>query len=412
MIWDTIVVGAGAAGLMTAITAARQGVKNVLLLDAKEKIGAKILMSGGTRCNLTNAKITEKDFETEEKNILRSVLQSFSSAQALEFFEEIGVEVVLEDGGKFFPVTHSGRTVLEALQKEIARLSIKIHAPRKVSGVSFQGNEFLVSGAGFDYRARTIALTTGGLSYPATGSDGSGYTIAKSFGHRLIPTTSALTPLLSEDKEWRTLSGLALPAKLSVWFEGKKQRSAEGDFLFTHFGFSGPVVLDISRHWARNCDKKDLKISVSFLPSEEEQKFREKILGRITEKPNQSLKSFMEEFLPVRFVNVFFKKNLISDIVLNQLSKDNREKLCRSLFYCPLEVKGVFGYEKAEVTAGGIDLAEVHRLTLESKSRSGLFFAGEVLDVDGRIGGFNFQWAWSSGFVAGSAIAKKVLHPE
>ncbi len=395
---------------MTAITAARAGIKGILLLDSQPKVGAKILMSGGTRCNLTNENIETNDYEGEQKNIFRAVLAAFSSQKAVEFFEELGVSVVLEAGGKYFPSTHSGRTVLEALLAEVKKLGVDLENPKKVNNLIFQDEHFHVQGKGFSYSSEAVALTPGGLSYPTTGSDGAGYGLAGFFGHKIVETTPALTPLLTDDPDWKTLTGLSLPVRLTFWEHGKKKISFEGPFLFTHFGFSGPTALNISRHWIRAKEKQGLKLTASFLPGWKEDDFCHKIIEAITQSPSLQIKSVLAEALPGRFIEMLLGKLRIpGTLVLNQLRKEQREQLMKALFHFSLQVSGAVGYQKAEVTAGGIDLVEVDKATLESKLRPGLFFAGELLDVDGRIGGFNFQWAWSSGFVAGWGIAQKLL---
>lgn len=407
-VWEIAVVGAGAAGLMAAIFAAKSGAR-VLLLDSKEKIGAKILMSGGTRCNLTNEKVTERDYESEQPNLLKAPLRAYNAEQTLRFFESIGVEVEAETGGKFFPVTHSGRTVLEALVKELKKSNVTLKTGCKVTTLSKPSETapFDLEGDGFHVQARAVVLTTGGLSFPATGSDGTGYKLAKAFGHTLVETSASLTPLLTTDADWKSISGVSLPVKLT-YTGAEKKRSYEGSFLFTHFGFSGPVVLNISRHWIRD---KSLgkKIRVNFLPDTEESEFRENFLQSIGKSPGKQLGSLLSMGLPTRFVEVFLAKmGLSSQTVLNQLRREDRERLVRELFGYELPVSGDRGYAKAEVTAGGIPLNEVDKNTMESKKQPGLFFAGEILDVDGRIGGFNFQWAWSTGTVAARGAAKFV----
>lgn len=411
-------VGAGAAGLMTAVTCRRAGLK-VLLLDGREKIGAKILISGGTRCNITNLQVTEKDFQSESLRVVKRILQTFSSSSAVQFFRDIGVETVLEEDGKFFPGSHSAQTVLDAFLGKCRRLDVRLETGRKVNGLDFDGNHFKVSGMNFYYAARTVVLCTGGLSYPSTGSDGSGYEIAALFGHKLIPTSPALTPLLSDDPDWKSLSGIAIPVCLTLSEGGKKSVQYQGSMLFTHFGFSGPAVLNMSRHWIRHQSggaaktMSDARLSVNFLPEFREDNFREKLaeVGRKT--PSRLVKNSVSEKLPERLSGVLMKKaSLSQSLVVNQLKRTEREKLLQVLFHSLLKVTGVFGYLKAEVTAGGVDLAEVNSSTLESKKRPGLFFAGEILDADGRIGGFNFQWAWSSGFAAAQGVIRKIHEKE
>ena len=197
-IYDVAVVGAGAAGLMAAIQANRRNLK-VLLVDGQQKIGAKILMSGGTRCNVTNRQVTEKDFASDQIRTVRNILKAFPPEETVRFFEELGVTLILEEGGKFFPSTHSGRTILDTFLKEIAKRKIDLKTGRKVREAAFEGGVFLLKGNGFKEQAKAVVLCTGGLSYPKTGSDGVGYSLARTFGHHLIPTIPALTPLLLDD---------------------------------------------------------------------------------------------------------------------------------------------------------------------------------------------------------------------
>jgi predicted Rossmann fold flavoprotein len=408
--YDTIIIGAGAAGLMTAITAARNGVK-VLLLDGQKKIGAKILMSGGTRCNVTNKQISEKDYNSHQLMRVRNILRGFDNKQTLEFFNALGVELVLEstgDWGKYFPVTNSGKTVLDALLKACAQHKVEVKPDHKVMAVTCAAGVFTVQGEGFSYQAPCVVLTTGGLSYPTTGSDGVGYRIARGFGHSIVPTTPALTPLLTNDADLKTLSGISLPVALMLYSNGKKVRTILDDFLFTHLGFSGPAALDISRHWLAAKDT-NAQIFVNFLPSETQESFDALLQTAIQKSPKKSLKNFLCGFLPERLALVLLTKmHFDGHKALCQLDRQTRQKVGTLCVNYPLACTGVVGYSKAEVTAGGVDLAEVNPKNLESNHQPGLYFAGEILDVDGRIGGFNFQWAWASGFAVGTALAKTV----
>lgn len=408
MIYDVIVVGAGAAGLMTAIQAARLKLR-VLLLDSREKIGAKILMSGGTRCNVTNFKVSERDFNGGNPRAIRNILSAFSSEKAVQFFEELGVTLIREEGGKYFPSTHSAKTVLDSLVNEVKKSGVLLETGKKVTRVVKEEDDFEVSGTGFRYRAKTVVLTTGGLSYPSSGSDGTGFEISKSLGHSLIPTSPALTPLLTDDLDLKKLTGLTLPVVLSLFIDGKKELEYTGSFLFTHFGFSGPAVLNMSRHWLRIESGKERSLYCNFLPHLTEQEFSDRLIRHIEKHPAQSVCNALLQWFPERFVEIYLKKTGISpETHLNQLKRTDRDKITRSFFHFELSVSGVYGYTKAEVTAGGVSLEEVDTKTMESKRAPGLFFAGEILDVDGRIGGFNFQWAWSSGTVVAKGIRKKL----
>jgi predicted Rossmann fold flavoprotein len=405
MVYDVIIVGAGAAGLMTAIQAAEGGLR-VLLLEGQKKVGAKILMSGGTRCNVTNKAVSEKDFNSEHLIYVRNILRSFSNAETIAFFQELGVELVLEPTGKYFPITNSGKTVLDALLRKIEACKVTLLCEHKVRAVSRDGDGFILKGDHFQYQGKRVVLTTGGLSYPTTGSDGTGYRLAQSFGHPMIETFAALTPLTTKDNDLKSLSGITLEVRLTLLTDGKKGFSCRDSFLFAHFGFSGPASLDISRHWLKTRGQK--RIMANFIPDQDENSLLI-ILRQVLEKtPRKTIRGVLIELLPQRLADVLLKKTgLDASLPMNQLDKASRQALISRCVQYPLDVTGVLGYSKAEVTAGGIDFAEINPKTLESKLMPGLFFAGEILDVDGRIGGFNFQWAWASGYTAAQAIIKE-----
>jgi len=407
-IWDVAVVGAGAAGLMTSIFCGKEGLR-VLLLDGQKKIGAKILMSGGTRCNITNLEITEKDYASENIRVARNILRGFTSGEVLSLFKQMGVEVEMEKGGKFFPKSHSAQTVLEALIKEAQSQNVVLQTGCKITGIE-KDAAFSLRGSNADFFAHHVVLCSGGLSYPTTGSDGTGYGLARRFGHSLVPTSAALTPLLTQDSDFKSIMGVALPVCLTLMKEGEKILSFKGDFLFTHFGFSGPVVLNMSRYWDRERKKNNnVVLTANFLPGMNEDEMRQCLLQRLKGGTPRIIRRVLSDFLPENFAAVILKKlDIAEDTALNQLKKDDREKLIQFLFRSVLPVTSVYGYRKAEVTAGGIPLSEVHPQTLESKLCPGLFFAGEILDTDGRIGGFNFQWAWSSAAAAARGVISRM----
>jgi predicted Rossmann fold flavoprotein len=406
MVYDVIIVGAGAAGLMTAIQAAQGGLR-VLLLEGQKKVGAKILMSGGTRCNVTNKGVSEKDFNSERIIYARNILRSFSNADTIVFFKDSGVELVLEPTGKYFPSTHSGKTILDALLRKInSETNATLLCEHKVRAVGKDNNGFSVQGDHFHYHGKNIVLTTGGLSYPTTGSDGTGYRLAQSFGHSMIETTPALTPLTTQDNDFKSLSGITLEVQLTLAADGKRQFSCRDSFLFTHFGFSGPSALDISRHYLRA--KGNKQIIANFIPDYDENSLQTHLRKVGSMSPRKTLRGVLIELMPQRLADIILKKAGIKGAMpMNQLDKASRGRLIAGCVYYALDVTGVLGYSKAEVTAGGIDWAEINPKTLESKLAPGLFFAGEILDVDGRIGGFNFQWAWASGFTVGQTLIKK-----
>jgi predicted Rossmann fold flavoprotein len=377
------------------------------VLDGSGTIGAKILISGGGRCNVTNLQVSEKDYQTAGPRTVRNVLRAFPPEQTIRFFKDLGVEMVLEEGTKYFPKKQSAKAVLQALLDASRRAGVVIEQGKKVTGVSKKNGIFCVSGEGFESLAKTLVIATGGLSYPGTGSDGSGYPLARSFGHALVPTTPALTPLITSDPDWKSLAGITLPVELSIHSDGQTIARSEGALLFTHVGFSGPAVLDISGPWIR-CDAKRKELAVNFLPARREADVMAEMARSVGEHAGRSWKRSLASYFPERLVEVLLGKHGIDpQRRLDQISKKERESFLHALFRFPVKVTGSQGYEKAEVTSGGVDIREVDAKTLESKLCPGLFFAGEVLDVDGRIGGFNFQWAWASGTVAGQAILQR-----
>jgi predicted Rossmann fold flavoprotein len=394
--YDLIIIGAGAAGLIAAQEAGRSGL-SVLVLEGQAAAGAKILLSGGGRCNATNAVITEKDFNSGCPRTVRHVLEHFSADAAVRFFEERGVALQLEEDGKYFSSAGDANVVLRALLKAADGSGARIEYQRRVQKVSCQDGLFHVTGNGFAVQGCSILVATGGLSYPATGSDGFGHALAKQFGHRISPVFPVLTPFKTNDALWTSLSGIAVPVRLTLWASGRKVIEKQGSLLFTHEGFSGPVVLDMSRHWGAAQKEKDAAISVDFLPQSPQLHYK-----------RRHLKNAFAEVLPLRLVEVLLEKTEINGTKQYfNLRASQREALDKILRSCPLPISGVMGWGKAEVTAGGVDLEELKGASLESKLQPGLFFAGEVLDVDGRVGGFNLHWAWASGIAAASGVLRR-----
>ncbi|HEY2954097.1 MAG TPA: aminoacetone oxidase family FAD-binding enzyme [Candidatus Eisenbacteria bacterium] len=456
------VVGAGAAGLTAALRAAESGAR-VTLLNAHPKIGLKILMSGGTRCNVTHERVDERDFHGGSRAFVRRVLSAFSAEQARAWIESLGVALKLEPTGKLFPETDNAHTVLDALLGACRRAGVAIEAGARVArieraGEAARGGGAGGGGAGGDagdagagdagaetrprYRlgiqrvrdsaafgaevaavgeqnwplppaepdewieADAVILATGGLSFPRTGSDGTGYALAASLGHTIVPPVPALTPLAASDALCARLQGLTLEAELTLRVEGKRTAATSGSFLFTHFGYSGPAALDLSRHWHRA--EGDRTVSASFLPGESPEGLREAWLAAARDS-HLGVRRHLGARLPDRLVVALCEEcGVPPGAPLTQVERARREGLLRLITARALPVTGTLGYEKAEVTAGGVALAEVDPRTLESRKAPGVFLCGEILDVEGRLGGFNFQWSWSSGTVAGRSAGRLV----
>jgi predicted flavoprotein YhiN len=440
-----LVVGAGAAGLTAALRAAEAGAR-VTLLNAHPRIGLKILMSGGTRCNVTHENVDERDFHGGSSAFVRRVLRAFTAEQARAWMESLGVALKLEPTGKLFPVTDNAHTVLDGLLDACRKAGVTIEPGARVvrieraeeaAGAAASGDagaappryrlgiQRVRESAAFGaevaaagernwllpaqepeewMEADAVVLATGGLSFPRTGSDGTGYALAASLGHEIVPPVPALTPLAASDLLCARLQGLTLEVELTLRVAGKRAAATRGSFLFTHFGYSGPAALDLSRHWHRA--EGERTVSASFLPGETVESLRAAWLAAARD-PQLSARKHLGVRLPDRLVVALCEEcGVAPATTLGQVGRARREALLSFVTARALPVTGTLGYEKAEVTAGGVALSEVDPGTLESRKAPGVFLCGEILDVEGRLGGFNFQWAWSSGTVAGRGIVR------
>jgi len=405
-----IVVGAGAAGLATAIFAKRAAPDlSVRCLDGATKLGAKILVSGGSRCNVTNRVVTERDFWGGASRLVRNVLRAFPADRAAAFFESLGVRLHEEEDGKLFPDTNRSRTVLDALLAESSRLGVVIETGRRVTGMVRGAQGFVVETAdGSRFDAMSVTLATGGRSLPKTGSDGFGYGLARQLGHTYVETTPALAPLVLDGNPHVARAGVAHDVALSLRVSGSIAARIDGSMLWTHFGVSGPVALNMSRHWHRaRLTGQQGDVSLNVCPTETFESLDEWWLDQERARPRAQVSTVLATRLPASIADAWIAAGGIEpETTLAHLSKNDRRRLTHALLDTPLPVVDSRGYSYAEVTAGGIPLDEVDPATMQSRVCPGLFLVGEILDVDGRLGGFNFQWAWSSGWVAGQAIAK------
>ncbi|NBX24674.1 MAG: aminoacetone oxidase family FAD-binding enzyme [Planctomycetes bacterium] len=393
---------------MTAIHAGRGGLRGVVALDGARTLGAKILVAGGGRCNVTHQAVDERDYAGSTPASIRRVLARFSVEDCVAFFEALGVALKVEDTGKLFPVSDRARTVLEALLGAAASAGVSIRHPCRVETIEpMPQGGFMLGGAWGRLHAARLALCTGGCSLPRSGSDGAGLAMARSLGHtvteRVVPS---LVPLLLAEGFWlRQLSGVAVPAELRVLGPGGKRlvrfRNA---VLFTHFGLSGPAALDISRHWTlHHALDAEVRLQLALLPDMDEAACSRWLL----EGTGRGVLARLREHLPERLARAVLEASGVEmEATPQRIDRDRRRELVRHLVGLDLPVTGDRGFTHAETTAGGVPLREVHLETMESRIRPGLHLAGEILDVDGRIGGFNFQWAWASGFIAGSAVAE------
>lgn len=401
---DVAVVGAGAAGLCAAIFAARAGAR-VRVLESKPRPGAKILISGGGRCNVLPSELDSSDFATSgSRGAMSSILRSWPLADVRDFFErDLAVPLEREpETGKLFPRSNRARDVLDALVAAAERAGAAVRSGFRLRDLRLQqeagdlGFE-LASDRDERVRARRVVLATGGLSVPKTGSDGFGLTLARALGHRITPTFPALVPLVVVDGPWRRLAGISLVATVTARRGDKSIERRTGDLLFTHRGFSGPLALDMSRHvTAPDADEVHLFARFGTVAWDE----------LLAHAPRGEVGALVRQHLPRRLAELLMRSTGVDPATrLSEFRRDDRKRLLRALTDCPLPIEGDEGYKKAEVTAGGVALSEVKTKTLESRRVPGLYLCGEILDVVGRIGGFNFLWAWVSGRRAGEAAS-------
>ena len=405
---DILVIGAGAAGLFAAAwagrTAAAAGRPLALTaVDSARKLGAKILVAGGGRCNVTHERVAESDYAGSTPPAIRKVLRRFTVENVVAFFEATGVDLKTEDTGKLFPTSDSARTVLDALVREATRAGTRLVHPARVTTLVRDGDGFVATSDAGEFAARRVILCTGGKSLPKSGSDGTGLELARSLGHSLTsPIVPALVPLVLPAGHWITaLSGLTLPAEITLKSgPGKKLFATTGSTLCTHVGLSGPAILDVSRHWLveRSADP-GVTLSLNWLPGETQ----ESLDRLLVEGQRRGALAILRERLSDRLARALCEQAAAPPT--GDLAREARRRLAALAAATPLAITGDRGFTVAEATAGGVPLAEVRLETMESRICPGLHLAGEVLDVDGRIGGFNFQWAWASGFVAGCSAA-------
>lgn len=409
------IVGAGAAGLAAAIVAAERakspGALRIVLLDGANTIGAKILVSGGGRCNITHEVVTPTDF-FGNRRIIKNVLAAFSVEQTIAWFASLGVELKREETGKLFPVTDKARTILNALVDRCRKLGVAVrpcHRVHRIERAAGADAGFLIHHTHGTVLAKKVILATGGRSLPKSGSDGFGYELARRLGHHVTPTVPALVPLVLDDRMFhKTLSGLSHEAELTTIVNGKTVDTRTGSLLWTHFGISGPVVMDASRFWClARAQEEAVTLYGNFLPGQTQEQVRQWFMEQMQDSPRRSLVKTLAQRLPQRFAESLSQyADCDGQAAIAQLPRKDRDHLLTLITKFPFPIVQDRGWNYAEVTAGGVPLEEVNFRTMESKVVPGLYLVGEILDCDGRIGGFNFQWAWATGRLAGTAAVE------
>jgi predicted Rossmann fold flavoprotein len=404
MAHDVVIIGAGAAGLMAAITAAREGA-DVRVVETRPQPGAKIRVSGGGRCNVLPSEMEIEDFYTAGSlKSVRNILGSWPLEDVREFFEDdLGLRLKVEDTGKVFPVSDSSREVVTVLLRALRETGSGLTAPFRVTNIERHDEKFHITSAdGESLQAARVVLSTGGLSMPKSGSDGGGMSIARALGHSIVPTFPALVPLLSNDQRWHELSGVSVPARITAQHKNEIIDVHAGSLLFTHFGFSGPVILNISHALTRPGNEHvELRVRWGDPPGDSWETL-------IANAGSASVRSLVSKHLPTRLASLLITiAGASPDGRVAELPRDTRTRLVETLDRYLLPVHGNQGYRTAEVTGGGVPLSEVKLSTLESRMIPGLHLCGEILDTTGKLGGYNFLWAWVTGRKAGISAAKQ-----
>lgn len=408
------VIGAGAAGMMAAVTAARAG-HNVTVYEKNEKAGKKLYITGKGRCNLTNA----CDMETLFSNImtnqkfLYSAFYSFSNLDTMAFFENLGLEIKVERGERVFPASDKSSDVISSLTMELKKLGVDIRYHSIVKKIEIENNQcrgLITKAEGQKPEAvlcDACIIATGGLSYPSTGSTGDGYRFAKELGHKVKPQTPSLVPVEIKEDIYRELQGLSLKnIRIRAIAEKKEIFSDFGEMLFTHFGISGPVILSASSYLIPYLEKaKELLFLLDLKPALSYEALDQRILMDFKDCQNKQFANSLDGLLPKKLIPVIISLSSIDPHKqVNAVTREERNRLVTSIKEMKLTVKALRGYNEAVITKGGVNVKEINPSTMESLLVKGVYFAGELLDTDALTGGFNLQIAWSTGYAAGSSV--------
>jgi predicted Rossmann fold flavoprotein len=412
--YDVAVVGAGPAGMMAAVRAAECGAK-VILLEKNEIPGIKLLMTGKERCNITNSEVEPRKFlQNFGKNgkFLMNGLYHFGVKETIEFFHEHNVPTKVERGGRVFPVSNRGKDVQELFLNLIKKNRVDLKYNCTVKKILRDDNAISkIILKDLEVEADNFIIATGGLSYPKTGSTGDGYKWAENLGHTIVDTEPVLTPVLIEEKLVKDLEGLSLKnVKISIFQNNKKYDERFGEALFTGNGMSGPIILDISKSIGKLLSSGNVDLRIDFKPALDVEKLDKRLLRDFESNSKKFAKNIFPDLMPKSLIPVMFNLTGIDpDQKAHTITKIERASLRKYLKEFPLTVYKLLGFNKSIITAGGVSLKEIEPKTMRSKIVNNLFFAGEILDLDGPTGGYNLQVCWTTGYIAGENAAKEVM---
>lgn len=407
-----IIIGGGAAGMMAAVTAAENG-HAVHVYEKNEKLGKKLFITGKGRCNLTNACDIEELFDAVCTNgkFLYSAFYGFTNQDAIRFFEKSGLKIKVERGNRVFPASDRSSDVIAVLQRRMKSLGVNVHLNMAVKEVLAEDGcvKGILTEAGDEADADAVIIATGGLSYQTTGSTGDGYRFAEALGHQVTELSPALVPLNVKEDVVKGLQGLSLRNVRAGIYDGKKRLYEDfGEMMFTHFGVTGPLILTASSRIQKQIRKKELRLAIDLKPALSEEQLDRRILRDFEEAKNKQFKNAVNGLFPAKLVPVMIEKSgILPEKKVNEISKEERHHFLRLIKNFELTVTGLRDYNEAIVTKGGVHVKEVNPATMESRRVSGVYFAGEVLDLDAVTGGFNLQIAWSTAYAAGMGIPQE-----
>lgn len=406
---DVIIVGGGASGLMAAIVAARKGTQ-VCIIERLNRVGKKILVTGNGRCNMTNTQITPKQFHSYDSVNFKAVLDRFGYEETKNFFMELGIMPLIE-GKKVYPLSEQATSVLDVLRMEIERLGVEVITDTKITALKPKKEGWqLVSEEGTTYEASKVIMATGGMTNTSLGCDGLGYELLKKVGHTLKAPFPILVHILSSSPYCKMMKGTKVKANVKIFVEGKLGREEYGEVLFTEDGLSGPPIFQISRVASLAAlNKQATEVTLDLFPNISEDEMTSLLYERITAHPERTIEQLLIGMLHKRVIMPVLKAAKIEGIhrQLEQLEYDEVMRLVQVMKGFSFNVQGTRGYKFAQVTAGGIRATEIDFQTMASLKAKNLYITGEVMDVDGDCGGYNLQWAWATGFIAGESVSRK-----
>lgn len=401
-----IIIGGGASGLVAAITAAREGAL-VTIIEQKDRLGKKILSTGNGRCNLTNEYMNADCFRGDDITIVSEVLKQFGYTETLAFFNELGV-ILKNRQGYIYPISDQASTILDVLCMEVERLGVTVLLEQSVTGLSKTQKGFVVRTNQSSLQGDVVILSTGGKAAPVLGSDGSGYKLAKQFGHRLSPVVPALVQLKGKSNLFKQIAGVRTNAKVTLFVDGQALGSDTGELQLTNYGISGIPVFQISRYAAKGLyEKRKVTAEVDFLPVMTDEEFLGFLKERLQTHGDKCSGDFLVGVFHQKLIGMLLKISRIPiDRKASEITEEQLKLFLKVSKHFIVDIEGTNDFEQAQICAGGVRTSEIDPYTLESLYEKNLYLTGELLDVDGICGGYNLQWAWATGYIAGKNAAK------